>query len=155
MTGQAAGWRILQGIIDYLSNMDRSLDEWIKGQPPERQAILRTIHGIVVAGDATVQPVVKPMMGKQMIVYEANGTMKYALSSVGQHMTLHVLPIYGAPALSEKYRKLLPAARFGKGCINFQGSADLPPDVVKRLVADCAPIDLARMLQGYREKKRR
>ncbi len=55
---------------------------YITQQRPERQKLLTAIHTIIIAGDKTITPVVEPMMGKEMILYKANGMMKYGLASV-------------------------------------------------------------------------
>jgi hypothetical protein len=68
-----------------------------------------------MANDKTVTPVVEPMMGKEMIIYKEATTMKYALSGVKAHISLHCLPMYMNPAIHQKYEPLLPAAKFQKG----------------------------------------
>ena len=80
--------------------------------------------------------------------------MKYALSSVKSHMSLHLMPIYGSSPLHAKYEKLLPRAKFQKGCINFKEAEEVPLPVVKALLADCAKIDLLALLQKMREKRK-
>jgi hypothetical protein len=119
--------------------------EFISNQPPERQQLLTGIHETIIASDKTVKPVVEPMMGKEMIIYNAPGIFKYGLSSVKKYMSLHVLPIYGSPTLYSKYKALLPAANFQKGCINFNNEKDLPLKIVKQLIRDCSTIDLLKI----------
>ena len=94
------------------------------------------------------------MMGKEMIVYKANNSMKYALSSVSKHISLHLLPMYGSPTLWAKYRALLPKAAFQKGCINFKTADEMPMEIVTQLIADCAPIDLLKIREEYLQKKK-
>jgi len=84
-------------------------------------------------------------MGKEMIIYKDRGMMKYALASVTNYMSLHVLPIYGSPVLHAKYKALLPQASFQKGCINFSTAAEMPLEVIKQLITDCAKIDLVKI----------
>ena len=134
--------------------MNTQDSDYISKQPAERQGILSSIHSIIVEEDKTVVPVVEPMMGKEMIVYKGRGMMKYALSSVKNYMSLHVLPIYGSPTLFNKYKALLPNANFQKGCINFTTTAEMPLDIVKQLFTDCSPIDLVKIREDYlRDKK--
>jgi hypothetical protein len=135
--------------------MNAAIEIFISKQPAERQDFLRSIHDVIVAGDTTVTPVIDKMMGKEMIMYNANGMMKYALSSVKNYMSLHVLPMYGSRVLFEKFQSLLPAATFQKGCINFNEESEMPLPAVKRLIADCAPIDLAKIRKEYLEQKKR
>jgi len=80
--------------------------------------------------------------------------MKYALSGVIKYMSLHVLPIYGAPVLHDKYKTLLDKANFQKGCINFENAEQMPLDKVKQLITDCAKIDLVKIREDYLKKKK-
>jgi hypothetical protein len=59
-----------------------SILEFISSQTEERQELLSQLHGIIIQKDKTVTPVIAPMMGKEMIVYNAQGSFKYGLSSV-------------------------------------------------------------------------
>lgn len=127
--------------------------EFISTQPTERQELLSQLHEIIIQKDKTVTPVIAPMMGKEMIIYNAPGTFKYALSSVKNHMSLHVLPMYGSPVLYEKYKALLKDAGFQKGCINFKNKNEMPLKIVKELMADCSKIDLRALRENYLKSK--
>jgi hypothetical protein len=122
---------------------------YISKQPAEWQALLKSIHAIIQKKDKTVVATIEPMMGKEMIIYKGRGMMKYGLSGVKNYMSFHVLPIYGSPVLHERYKKLLPHAKFQKGCINFTGPQEMPLDVVEKLITDCAPLDLVKMREKY------
>ncbi|MGZ3846233.1 MAG: hypothetical protein ACXVBH_09260 [Flavisolibacter sp.] len=135
--------------------MDEKSMLYISKQPSERQKVLTAIHNAVLQQDKTVTPVVEPMMGKEMIIYKAKGMMKYALSSVKNHMSLHVLPMYGSQAIYSKYQKLLPQAAFQKGCINFNSPEQMPINMVEDLVKDCSKIDLVKMREDYLEGKKK
>ena len=126
------------------------IEEYISQQPEERQELLTRIHEIILKEDKTVEPMVEPMMGKDMIVYKA-GIFKYGLSGMKNYMSLHMMPIYGSPDLYEKYKALLPGAKFQKGCINFKNEEDLPLDILKQLVHDCSKIDLLKIKEGYQK----
>jgi hypothetical protein len=128
----------------------KTIDAFLKEQESSRKELLTAIHKIIISTDKNVTPVVANMMGKEMILYNC-GAMKYALSSVKAHMSLHVMPIYGSSPLHAKYQKLLPDASFQKGCINFKQSDQIPLPVVKDLVTDCAKVDLNAMLQKMRK----
>ena len=121
---------------------------FISAQLPERQQLLAAIHQLIITHDSTVTPVVEPMMGKEMIVYKHGGMMKYALASVKNHMSLHVLPMYGSAVIYEQYKALLPKAGFQKGCINFNDAAEIPLDIVQQLITDCAPIDMIKIREA-------
>ena len=127
---------------------------YISKQPLDRQNVLSEIHAIILEADKTVKAEVEPMMGKEMIVYKGKGSMKYALSSVKNYMSLHVLPIYGSKTLHSKYEALLPKASFQKGCINFIDEDEMPPDIVKQLMTDCSSIDLLKIKEEYLKSKK-
>lgn len=138
--------------------MDAKIKEYILKQPADRQAILADIHAIIIDKDNTVTAAIEPMMGKEMILYKAQGMMKYGLSGVKNYMSLHCLPIYGSPVLYYKYKQLLPDANFQKGCINFLKADQMPLNMVKQLLTECSTIDLLKMREAYlkerKEKKR-
>ncbi len=129
-----------------------TITEFIDGAPAERQAVLTTFHEAILANDPTVTPVVKPMMGKEMILYEERRYMKYGLASTKNYMSLHCLPIYMNPVLHAKYAPLLPAAKFQKGCINFTDGAAFPAKILGALIADCSAISIANMLEKRKRK---
>jgi hypothetical protein len=129
-----------------------TIAEYISSAPAEWQATLTTIHEAILANDPTVTPVIKPMMGKEMILYEERCYMKYGLASTKNHLSLHCLPMYMNPALHAKYAGLLPAAKFQKGCINFTGGDTMPPAVVTALIAECSAISIADMLEKRKKK---
>lgn len=124
-----------------------SITEFISGAPGERQPVLTALHEAIIANDPTVIPVVKPMMGKEMILYEERSYMKYGLASTKNHMSLHCLPMYMNPALHQQFEKLLPDAKFQKGCINFKDATAMPVAVVVRLIIDCSAVSIADMLE--------
>lgn len=127
--------------------------EYLAQQLPERQPIMTALHDAIIANDKTVVPVVEPMMGKEMIIYKEATTMKYALSGVKAHISLHCLPMYMNPAIHQKYEPLLPLAKFQKGCVNFTGKEAMPMDVATQLIADCAGVSIVAMLENRKKKK--
>ena len=134
--------------------MDTKINDYIIKQSADRQNLLTNIHSVIVEKDKTVVPVVEPMMGKEMIVYKQKGMMKYALSSVKNYMSLHVLPMYGSANLYNKYRERLPKANFQKGCINFVSADEVPLKTLKQLFADCSKIDLQKIREDYLKEKK-
>ncbi|WP_183562223.1 DUF1801 domain-containing protein [Mucilaginibacter sp. SP1R1] len=129
-----------------------SITEFISGAPGERQALSTAMREAIIANDVTVIPVVKPMMSKEMILYEDRGYMKYGLASTKQHLSLHCLPMYMNPALHQQFEKLAQDAKFQKGCINFKDETELPVTVMAKLVAECSAIDIAAMLENRKKK---
>jgi hypothetical protein len=130
-----------------------TIPEFISIQPEDRQKLLTQLHEIIINNDKTVTPVIAPMMGKDMIIYNAPGTFKYGLASVKNYMSLHVLPMYGSPVIYEKYKSLLKDASFQKGCINFKNKEEVPLSILKSLIAECAEIDLLALREKYLKSK--
>jgi len=91
-----------------------TVQEYISAAPAERRDLLADLHDLIIEGDPAITPVVKPMMGKDMILYEDHGYMKYGLADTKKYMSLHCLPIYMDKDLHAKYAALLPAAEFKK-----------------------------------------
>ncbi|HEY4325372.1 MAG TPA: hypothetical protein VGN20_15340 [Mucilaginibacter sp.] len=127
-------------------------NEYISAQPAERQQMMRALHDAITAADPTVTPIVEPMMGKEMIIYKERGYMKYALSGVKNYMSLHCMPIYCNPALHSRYVGLLPAAKFQKGCVNFNGADELPIAIAANLISDCSKVSIADFLENRKKK---
>lgn len=131
-----------------------TVSEYINSMPLDRQAMLNELHQTILANDPTVTPVIKPMMGKEMILYEERTYMKYGLASVKNHMSLHCLPMYMNAPLHAKYEQLLPAAKFQKGCINFSDKEALPPAIAAALIKDCSSISIAALLENRKRSKK-
>ena len=127
--------------------------EFISSQPEDRQELLSQLHEIIIENDKTVTPVIAPMMGKEMIIYNTPGSFKYGLSSVKKYMSLHVLPMYVSAALHEKYKALLKEASFQKGCVNFKSKDEMPLNIVNDLIDDCSKIDLRAIRENQLKSK--
>jgi Domain of unknown function (DU1801) len=130
------------------------VSDYISSIPSDRQALLSALHDMIMTNDPGVSPVVKPMMGKEMILYEERSYMKYGLASTKNYMSLHCLPMYMNPQLHDKYVKLLSAAKFQKGCINFTDAAAMPPKIVAALIIDCSSISIAALLENRKRNKK-
>jgi hypothetical protein len=126
--------------------------QFLASLPADRQELMKTLHETIIANDPKVTFAITPMMGKEMIMYEEGGYMKYALASVKSHMSLHCMPIYMNTAFHAKYTQLLPAAKFQKGCINFTDAAAMPVAIVSALIADCSLINIPAMLENRKKK---
>jgi glycine/serine hydroxymethyltransferase len=130
-----------------------TVSEFISQQPAERQKLLSGIHEIIIREDKKVKAEIGSMMRNEMIIYNATGIFKYGLSSVKNHMSLHVLPIYGSPKLHSKYKELLPNANFQKGCINFKNAEEMPLKIINQLIHDCSAVDLLAIRENYLKSK--
>ncbi len=118
-------------------------------QEPERKELLTAIHEIILKTNKKVTAEVAPMMGKEMIQYKVNKYFIYGLGSVKNHMSLHVLPMYGHKPLHEKFTKLLKKAKVQKGCINFKNIEEMPLDMAELLLTDCAKIDMEALMKKF------
>lgn len=131
-----------------------TITEFISQAPTERQELFTAIHEAIVANDPGVNPVIKPMMGKDMILYEEQCVMKYGLADTKKYMSLHCLPIYMDAVLHAKYLALLPDAQFQKGCINFTDTAQMPLATVAAFIAECSAINIAEVLANRKKKSK-
>jgi hypothetical protein len=131
-----------------------TISEFISRQLPERQKILNVMHEIIIKTDQGIKAKVEPMMGKDMIVYNAPGTFKYGLSSVKKYMSLHVMPIYVSATLSSEYMNFFKTANFQKGCINFKNEEEMPLNILQHLIQDCSKIDLLKIKEDYIKSKK-
>jgi len=131
-----------------------TIPSFIETQLLERQALLSAIHELILEADETVEAEISPMMGKEMIIYKADGLFKYGLSSVKNHLSLHLMPIYSVPALYAKYVDLLPNASFQKGCVNFKDENQAPLPILKELMIECSKVDLKAIIKSYGKSKK-
>lgn len=122
-------------------------EEYISKQEPERREVLSAIHHIVLKTNKNIITEVAPMMRSEMIQYKLNNHFVYALASQKKYMSLHALPMYCCKPIHEKYSKLLNKASFQKGCINFKNAGEMPLDITELLLAECAKVDLVKMLK--------
>jgi hypothetical protein len=129
-----------------------TIPEFITGLPADRQQLMNTLHQLIIANDPNVTVSIKPMMGKEMLMYEEGNYMKYALANAKAYMSLHCLPMYMNAPLHAKYSALLPDVKFQKGCINFTEAVEMPIATVAALIADCAPINVPAMLANRKKK---
>jgi hypothetical protein len=99
--------------------------------------------------DPQIKETVGGMMGKEMLMYctQADSIMKYALSSVKTHISFHSMVMYGSSerfggsGLREKYEKLLPKAKFQKGCVNFKSLMEMPIDIATSFIKEMAKVE--------------
>lgn len=131
-----------------------SVSEFLSSQQSPRKELLSAIHNIIIDADKKATATIGKMMGKEMILYTCGGTFKYGLASVKNYMSIHAMPIYSSPKLHNKYSALLGNATFQKGCINFKSASDMPLDIIKEMMTDCAKVDLAAIRDQYLASKK-
>jgi len=127
--------------------------EYIAEQAPERQALLKSIHKLILKTGKNLTAEVAPMMGAEMIQYKINNYFAYALASGKAHMTLHAMPMYMNKPIHEKYSKLLKKSQLQKGCINFKNADEMPLDTIEQFLTDCAKVDIVAVMEKYKKKK--
>ena len=118
--------------------------QYLDSLPEDRKEVISKLRALILKSDPLVKEVVGGMMGREMLMYMQGDFMKYALSSVKQHMSFHSMVMYGSSVkfggseLREKFEKLLPKAKFQKGCINFKNAVQLPLDIAEKFVKEMA-----------------
>jgi hypothetical protein len=125
--------------------------EYISQQTPERQKLLTSLHEIILKTNKKVTAEVAPMMRQEMIQYKIKNYFIYGLAAGKNHMTLHLLPMYMHKPIHEQYSKLIKKAKFQKGCINFNDASEMPLDIAKQLLTDCAKIDMVAVMEKRRK----
>ncbi len=121
--------------------------QYLDSLPEDRKEIISKLREFILKSDPLVKEVVGGMMGREMLMYMQGDIMKYALSSVKQHISFHSMVMYssstrfGGSGLREKFEKLLPEAKFQKGCINFKNAVQLPLDIAEKFVKEMAKVE--------------
>jgi hypothetical protein len=129
-----------------------SIPEFLAKQDASRRELLFAIHQMIIDTDKKVIAKIDSMMGKEMIIYKCSDIFKYGLASVKNYMSLHIMPMYGSAKIYDKYVKLLSKAKFQKGCINFKNEDEMPLDILKQLINDCAKVDMAALMAQFKNK---
>ena len=106
----------------------------------DRRKMLSPMRDIILKFDTEVTEEVSEMMGKEMLIYKQRDLFKYALASTKAHLSFHSMVLYGCPPVHLKFSKLLPKAKFQKGCINFKNLEQLPLSTFEELVRDSANV---------------
>ncbi len=129
-----------------------TVQEYISTLAPERAALISSLHNTIIDTNKKVKAEIGRMMGAEMIQYKIGNYFVYGLASVKNYMSLHAMPLYGHKPIHEKYSKLLTKATFQKGCINFKNAEEMPLNIAKDLLTDCAKIDWEAMIEKYKKK---
>ena len=123
--------------------------QFLDSLEPERKEVLSSLRELLLKHDKDIKESVGHMMESQMLMYctKEDSIMKYALASAKSHMSFHSVVMYasstrfGGTGLREKYEKLMPKAKFQKGCINFKSAEQFPLDVAKNFIIDMASVE--------------
>lgn len=131
----------------YFLGIQVTTKQYLDSLPEDRKEVISKLRELILKSDPLVREVVGGMMGKEMLVYMQGDVFKYALSSVKQHMSFHSMVMYGSSlrfggsGLREKFEKLLPKAKFQKGCINFKNALQMPMDTAEKFIKEMAKVE--------------
>ncbi len=121
--------------------------QYLDTLPDDRKEVISKLRELILKSDPLVKEVVAGMMGREMLVYMQGNIMKYALSSVKQYMSFHSMVMYGSSkrfggsGLREKFEKLLPDAKFQKGCVNFKNAVQMPLNIAEKFIKEMAKVE--------------
>lgn len=121
--------------------------QYLDSLPEDRKEMISKLRELILKSDPLVKEVVAGMMGRESLVFMQGDFMKYALSSVKEHMSFHSMVMYGSSirfggsGLREKFEKLLPKVKFQKGCINFKNAMQMPLDIAEKFVKEMAKVE--------------
>ena len=121
--------------------------QYLDTLPEDRKEVISNLRELILKSDPLVKEVVAGMMGREMLMYMQGDFMKYALSSVKQHMSFHSMVMYGSSVrfdgsgLRERFEKLLPKAKFQKGCVNFKNAMQMPMGIAEKFVKEMAKVE--------------
>jgi hypothetical protein len=105
--------------------------EYLGSLPEDRREVISKMREMILKSDPLVREVVAGVMGRDALVFLQGDVMKYALSSVKNYMSFYTMVMYATKGMKEKFTKLLPKAKFQKGCINFKDIVQMPLDVAE------------------------
>jgi len=121
--------------------------QYLDSLPEDRKEVISKLRELILKSDPLVKEVVAGVMGRDSLVYLQGNVMKYALSSMKEHMSFHSMVMYGSSlrfggsGLREKFEKLLPRAKFQKGCINFKNALHMPVDIAEKFIKEMAKVE--------------
>ncbi len=131
-----------------------TIEKYIADQNTEDAKLISVLHDIILSKDKSVVAFIGKMMGCEMIIYNDGAMFKYGLAKVKKYLSLHLLPMYCSPEIYERYKALLPEAKFQKGCINFNNEYELPPATVSKLINDCSNVDMTAIKNKVAKSKK-
>lgn len=121
--------------------------EFLKSLPADRRAEMKRVRAVI---RAHLPKGHEEAISKQMLVYQVplaryadtyNGQPSWyvALASEKSYLSLHLMPVYGSPALLRRlqdgFRDAGKPLKMGKACIHFAAAEDLALDTIGEIVA--------------------
>lgn len=96
------------------------------------------LANIIDQHDADAIRSIGKMMSSDALLYCQQDIMKYAITCHAKHISLHLMPIYCYADIHAKYKSLIKAGKFQKGCINFSNLNDIPLTEIGQMIVECA-----------------
>ena len=148
----------------------KTVDAYLQGLPEDRRTAVSAVRQVILAN---LPEGYEECMQCGMISYvvphrlypagyhcDPRQPLTYAtLGSQKNYMTLHLMTVYGDPALMQWLKKAFQAAGkkldMGKACVRFKNLDDLPLDVIGQIVAR-VPVKsyVARIGKFMQQRKR-
>lgn len=107
-------------------NTSNDVDAYIAKFPADVQAILNRLRGMV----ATAAPNAEESMSYGMPGYKLNGKPLVYYAGYARHIGL-----YATPAGHEAFAEELANYKQGKGSVQFPLNAEMPWDLIERIIA--------------------
>ncbi|PCI86609.1 MAG: hypothetical protein COB24_08740 [Hyphomicrobiales bacterium] len=99
---------------------------------------IKALANIILQNDAAAIRSIGKMMSSDALLYCQQDIMKYAITCHAKHISLHLMPIYCYADIHTKYKNLIKAGKFQKGCINFSNLDDIPLMEIGQMIVECA-----------------
>ena len=115
--------------------------QYIDSLPEDRKEVISRMRELILKSDPLVREVVAGVMGRDALVFLQGDIMKYSLSSAKQYMSFYTMVMYASKGMAEKFSKLLPKAKFQKGCINFKTAMHMPLDIAEKFIEEMSAIE--------------
>jgi Domain of unknown function (DU1801) len=121
-----------------------SPEDFIAGLDEPRRSEVAKLHAIV----RKTVPKLKPLVAGKMLGYGAfhykyasgreGDTFRIAISSNKSYISLYLCAADAKGYIAERYKKRLPGASIGKGCVRFKRTGDLDLAALQDLLREAA-----------------
>jgi hypothetical protein len=141
-----------------------TVEEYLNGLPDERRREVERVRDVVREHlpDGYVEGISSGMLTYTVPLsvypdtYNKQALWYAAIASMKNYLTLHLMPVYGSPALERKLRDGFAAEgkklEMGKACINFRRADDLALDTIGEIVGS---VPMERWVEVARAARRK
>uniref|UniRef100_A0A2A4YTQ5 YdhG-like domain-containing protein n=1 Tax=OCS116 cluster bacterium TaxID=2030921 RepID=A0A2A4YTQ5_9PROT len=119
---------------------------------PRFGSTIQKLADIIAQHDAAAVRSIGKMMGNDALLYSQQDIMKYAITCHAKHISLHLMPIYCYADIHAKYKPLIKAGKFQKGCVNFTNLDKIPLGEIGQLIVECAAVPYPTQYQLDKRK---